>query len=171
MELVSFYHQKNFKCDAERTFTSQRALIQELIPNADVQHVGSTAIPNSLTKGDLDIQVRVSEIQFYQAVEALSAIYELNEGSIKTDEFRAFKDDTIIPPLGIQLTVKDTEFDFFWKFRDVLLKNDQYRIEYDELKLQFEGKDMEAYRGAKNDFFSKIIQTPEFKQLKSDADR
>lgn len=29
---------------------------------------------------------------------------------------------------------------------------------------------MEVYREAKNDFFSKIIQTPEFMQLKSDAD-
>ncbi|QUW23163.1 GrpB family protein [Sporosarcina sp. Marseille-Q4063] len=171
MEQVSFYNQKCFKRDVEKTFTSHRDLIQELIPRADVQHVGSTAIPNSLTKGDLDIQVRVSKIQFIQAVESLSSVYESNDESIKTSEFRAFKDDTGIPPLGIQLTIIGSEFDFFWKFRDILLQNDQYRTEYDELKRKFEGKCMEAYRGAKNDFFSKIIQTPEFKRLKTDINR
>ncbi|WP_210468627.1 GrpB family protein [Sporosarcina sp. 6E9] len=168
MECVNFNDQGNFKRDAEGTFISQRNLIQELIPNADVQHVGSTAVPNSLTKGDLDIQVRVSETQFNEAVKALSTVYELNDGSIKTNEFRAFKDDTKTLPLGIQLTIIGSEFDFFWKFRDVLLQNDQYRIEYDELKKKFDGKDMEVYRGAKNNFFSKIMHTPEFKQLKSD---
>jgi GrpB-like predicted nucleotidyltransferase (UPF0157 family) len=171
MERVNFHNQKSFKCDAEKTFTSQRELIQGLIPNADVQHVGSTAIPNSLTKGDIDIQIRVSKVQFTQAVEALSTVYESNEGSVKTNEFRAFKDDANTPPLGIQLTVKGSELDFFWKFRDVLLQNNQYRIEYDELKRSFEGLEMEAYREAKNLFFSKIMRTPEFKQLKTDIDK
>ncbi len=165
MEQVSFYDQKSFNGDVEKDFTAQRDFIQELIPSADIQHVGSTAIPNSLTKGDLDIQVRVSELQFSKAVEALSTVYETNDGSIKTNEFRAFKDDANTPPLGIQLTVIGSEFDFFWKFRDVLLQHERYKIEYDDLKRDFEGKDMESYREAKNVFFSKIMQTPEFRQL------
>ncbi|AHA58141.1 hypothetical protein M493_09057 [Geobacillus genomosp. 3] len=43
-------------------------------------------------------------------------------------------------PLGVQLTAIDSELDLFWKFRDVLLANDRYRVEYDELKKQHEGK-------------------------------
>ena len=124
MERVNFYAQESFKHDAMKTFITQKKLIKELLPNADVQHVGSTAIPNCLTKGDLDIQVRVSTNQFIQAVEALSTRYALNDGSVKTNDFRAFKDDSADPPLGIQLTVFHTELDFFWKFRDVLLQND-----------------------------------------------
>lgn len=54
-----------FKNDAEKTFTSQK----NLIPNADVQHVGSTAIQNSLTKGDIDIQIRVSLVYNIQVKE------------------------------------------------------------------------------------------------------
>src|SRR5690625_144128 len=159
MERVNFYKQANFKQAAEKTFILQRELIQELIPNADIQHVGSSAIPNSLTKGDLDIQVRVSSKSFLQAVEKLSGLYDLNEGSIKTNEFRAFKDDTMSPPLGIQLTVFDSEFDFFWKFRDILLQNNKYRYKYDNLKRSFEGKGMDEYREAKNDFFNWIRRT------------
>ncbi|MDM5248534.1 GrpB family protein [Lysinibacillus sp. G4S2] len=84
----------------------------ELLPEADIQHVGSSAIPNSVTKGDLDIQVRVSTEQFSKAVELLSNVYERNEESAKIDTFRAFKVDTSNPPLGIQLTGNDSELDF-----------------------------------------------------------
>ncbi|WP_373894125.1 GrpB family protein [Virgibacillus sp. CBA3643] len=167
MEQVNFYNQDNFKYDAEKTFLFQKERIKEIIPNAGEQHVGSTAIPNSLTKGDLDIQVRVTAGRFIQAVEALSTLYESNEGSVKTSEFRAFKNDSTNPPLGIQLTVIGSEFDFFWKFRDVLLQNDQYRVEYDHLKRKFEAESMEDYREAKNEFFDKIKQTAEFKQKKA----
>jgi GrpB-like predicted nucleotidyltransferase (UPF0157 family) len=144
-----------------------KALITKVLPEADIQHVGSSAIPNSLTKGDLDLQVRVDAENFPKAVDELSKLYELNEGSTKTSSFRAFKDDSADPPLGVQLTVKDSEFDFFWKIRDVLLLNDKYRNKYDDLKRKYEGKDMELYREEKNSFFEKLMKTREFKTLKA----
>ncbi|MEI0735513.1 GrpB family protein [Paenibacillus sp. JTLBN-2024] len=165
MEIVTFLDHNTFKTEADHLFMKQKSIIKAVLPNADVQHVGSTAIPNSLTKGDLDIQVRIEPAEFENAVEALSKLYAPNEGSIQTESFRAFKDDTTIPPLGIQLTVVHSEFDFFWKFRDVLLSHDRYRQKYDELKKKYEGKDMELYRQAKNDFFEWLMETPEFTML------
>ena len=170
MEIVTFLNENHIKTDANNLFTAQYSLIKAILPNADVQHVGSTAIPNSLTKGDLDIQVRVKYDEFQFAVEELSKIYSPNDGSVVTESFRAFKDDTTTPPLGIQLTVINSEFDFFWKFRDVLLSNDSYRQEYDELKREYEGKDMEKYRQAKNTFFEWLKGTPEFKNLLNSQD-
>lgn len=166
MELVHFLDNSLFYENAEKTFLVHKKIMKESLPEADVQHVGSTAIPNSLTKGDLDIQVRVISGQFLKAVEVLSVLYELNVGSIKTDRFRAFKDDSTVPPLGVQLTVIGSEYDFFWKFRDVLLRNDHYRKEYDELKKKYEGKAMDEYRKAKNDFFQRLMETPEYKKLR-----
>ncbi|WP_059173154.1 GrpB family protein [Bacillus sp. FJAT-27445] len=166
MERVNFTKIDDFNETAEKAFTFHKAVIGMMLPEADIQHVGSSAIPNSITKGDLDIQVRVKPGQFTQAVQKLSKLYELNEGSTKTETFRAFKDDTVTPPLGVQLTVINSEFDFFWKFRDVLLMNDQYRQEYDELKKNFEGKDMELYREAKNQFFEKLRASPEYSSVK-----
>jgi GrpB-like predicted nucleotidyltransferase (UPF0157 family) len=165
MEQVNFFDNSLFYEKVKKTFYLHKKLIKERLPEADVQHVGSTAVPNCLTKGDLDIQVRVTTEQFQMAVQTLSALYELNEGSVKTDSFRAFKDDSTIPPLGVQLNVINSEFDFFWKFRDVLLINDKYRKEYDDLKRNYEGKEMDEYREAKNEFFQRIIETPEFKKL------
>ncbi|SDN24972.1 GrpB domain, predicted nucleotidyltransferase, UPF0157 family [Fictibacillus solisalsi] len=162
MEHVHFSHSTVFQEKAEQTFSLHKKIIQEKLPRADVQHVGSTVIPNCITKGDLDIQVRVLPEDFPKALAALSKRYEINEGSVATESFRALKDDSTDPPLGVQLTVIDSEFDFFWKFRDVLLRKEEYRKEYDDLKMQFEGKDMEAYRDAKNEFFQKLMKEPEF---------
>lgn len=163
MKQVNFFDNRLFNEKAEKTFIIEKNKIKKLLPEADVQHVGSTAVPDSITKGDLDIQVRVFSKQFHTAVQELSSLYDINEGSIKTDTFRAFKDDATIPPLGVQLTVIDSEFDFFWKFRDVLMLNNRYQNEYDELKRKYEGKEMDEYREAKNVFFRKIMETPEFK--------
>ena len=167
VEQVNFYNQIGLEKDVENTFNIQKERIKKVIPDADIQHVGSSAVPNSLTKGDLDIQVRVSSELFLHAVDKFSELYDINEGSIKTNEFRAFKDDTNSPPLGIQLTVFDSEFDFFWRFRDILLQNDKYRMEYDNLKRKFEGKEMDEYREAKNDFFNRIKQTKEYQELEA----
>ncbi|OCA87914.1 hypothetical protein A8F94_08770 [Bacillus sp. FJAT-27225] len=149
----------------EETFLRHKAVILKVLPEADIQHVGSSAVPNSLTKGDLDIQVRVSATDFPEAVRKLSKLYQLNEGSSKTESFRAFKDDSEVLPLGVQLTVIDSELDIFWKLRDVLLSNDKYRKKYDDLKRKYEGRDMELYREAKNSFFERLMETPEFKRV------
>ncbi|MEB2279583.1 GrpB family protein [Lysinibacillus xylanilyticus] len=164
MEKVNFLNSELFHENAEKTFLIHKNKITGLLPDADIQHVGSSAIPNSLTKGDLDIQVRVNAEQFSNAVVLLSNLYESNDGSVKTDTFRAFKDDTTKPPLGIQLTVIDSEFDFFWKFREVLLANNKYRDAYDKLKKEYEAKSMDAYREAKDIFFQSLMETSEFKK-------
>lgn len=165
MELVNFYEHRFFNDKAHELFLEHREKIKQVVPKADIQHVGSTAIPGTLTKGDLDIQVRVTQEQFQQAVQALSTLYSINDGSVKTETFQAFKDDTTDPPLGVQLTIKDSEFDFFHKFRDVLLMSEEYRRKYDELKSCYEGRDMDRYREAKNEFFEWLMQTPEYKKL------
>ncbi|MFC0091542.1 GrpB family protein [Allobacillus sp. GCM10007491] len=134
METVHFISDEELYKRAEESFVRHQAFLQKLLPKADIQHIGSTAIPRSLTKGDLDIQVRVTAAEFPSAVTALAKHYGVNEGSTQTDTFRAFQDDRADPQLGIQLTVIDSELDFFWKIRDVLKLNDQFLQEYDDLK-------------------------------------
>ena len=68
MEIVNFFYNKSLYEKAEVTFFIHKSLIEELLLETDVQHVGSTAIPNSITKGDLDIQVRVNANIFPKAV-------------------------------------------------------------------------------------------------------
>ncbi|SDS49810.1 GrpB domain, predicted nucleotidyltransferase, UPF0157 family [Paenibacillaceae bacterium GAS479] len=170
MEKVYFQNDPSVYKNAHQLYQIESARIQALLPEADLQHVGSTAVPGSWTKGDLDIQVRVTKDQFEIAADALFRMYELNEGSDSTESFRAFKDDETSPPLGVQLTVVGSEVDFFYKIRDVLCINDRYRQQYDDLKQRFEGGDMEVYRAGKNEFFAWLMETPEYIKLDAKKD-
>jgi GrpB-like predicted nucleotidyltransferase (UPF0157 family) len=62
---------------AERTFEERARAIRELLPAAAVEHIGATAIPGALTKGDLDLLVRGDYESYTQAkgafIEALLA--------------------------------------------------------------------------------------------------
>ena len=98
MERVHFMKQEQFRQKVERLFEEEKKRIQSLLREADIEHIGSTAIPNSLTKGDLDIQVRIPAELFPMAVDSLSKVYETNEGSTRTDTFAAFKDNSLILP-------------------------------------------------------------------------
>lgn len=165
MESVHFAPEKEFRQKVERLFEEQKERIQSLLPEADIQHIGSTAIQNSMTKGDLDIQVRISAERFPMAVDRLSRVYDTNEGSTHTATFAAFKDDSLDPPLGVQLTVIGGEEDFFWKLRDFFKARDNYRQQYDDLKRQFEGRSMDDYITAKGQFIERLMQTEEFRNL------
>src|SRR5699024_1433271 len=116
MEKVNFYNSTLFKDKAEKIFLLQKKLIKDYLPEDDIQHVGSTSIPNSITKWELDIKVCVYKNKFQKAVSILSLLYESNVGSIKKDEFIAYQKDSSGSPLGVQLTVIGYEFVFFWEF-------------------------------------------------------
>ncbi|WP_127509661.1 GrpB family protein [Paenibacillus humicus] len=165
MEEVRFQDSSAFREAAESLFLAEKAKLLAVLPEADIQHVGSTSLPRGLTKGDLDIQVRVRADRFAEAVVMLSSLYERNEGSSSTEHFRAFKDDGAVPPLGIQLTVAGSETDFFWKFREVLARNESYLQEYDSLKRRYDGCGMDEYRAEKNAFFERLMTTEAFKEL------
>ncbi|ASS76791.1 hypothetical protein CIG75_18815 [Tumebacillus algifaecis] len=165
MERVQFAEQSSFHQAAERLFAEQKARIISLLPAAQVEHVGSTAVPGSLTKGDLDIQVRVAKADFERAVELLSELYPRNEGNLQTDSFCSFQADQLLLPLGVQLTAFGSEYDFFWKFREVMLANPSYVDQYNQLKRHFQGNEMDAYRIAKHEFFQTLMQSLEFQAL------
>lgn len=96
--------------------------IQQLIPNAEIHHLGSTAVPNALTKGDIDLQIRVKQKDFPEAKRLLLSKYELNTGSSQTSFFSAFEMEDELP-IGVQLTVINSEIDHFWKFSEFLKAN------------------------------------------------
>ncbi|ASS65224.1 MULTISPECIES: hypothetical protein [unclassified Paenibacillus] len=58
-----------------------------------------------------------------------------------------------------------SETDFFWKFREVLARNESYLQEYDSLKRRYEGCGMDGHRAEKNAFFERLMTTEAFKEL------
>ncbi|MFD0988061.1 GrpB family protein [Methyloligella solikamskensis] len=144
---------------ADRLFAETSESLRRVLPEtAEIHHVGATAVPGCVTKGDLDIVVRVRLPDFAAADRVLSARYARNSGSIRTETFSAFEKPDASPALGIQLTAIGGEHDFFHLFVSRLLADPQLVSRYNALKRRFEGKPMEDYRAAKSDFIGQVLK-------------
>jgi GrpB-like predicted nucleotidyltransferase (UPF0157 family) len=157
-ETVRFSNDERVFKAAERLYGAIEGQLRRLLPQADIRHVGSTAVPGSMTKGDLDVVVRVQPADFKLSEELLGAKFDRNTGSERTHDFSAFKDDSATPDLGIQLVAVGGPADNFHIWVQQLLDDPTLRRQYDELKLKFEGRDMEEYRLVKSDFITRNIR-------------
>lgn len=129
----------------------------DLPASAEIEHVGATAVPGCLTKGDLDICIRVAATDFEAAESILARSFQRNSGSVRNRVFSAFMDEDRTPPLGVQLVAKGSDLDFFVEFRNRLRKCETLLTSYNDLKRRYEGRDMDEYRSAKADFISQAI--------------
>ena len=91
MTNVYFKSATYFIYQANKLFNEQKKIILDLIPSAKIEHIGSTAIPGSITKGDLDINVRIQEKNFNHAINVLKKLYEINQPENWTENFASFK--------------------------------------------------------------------------------
>ncbi|WP_158304357.1 GrpB family protein [Beijerinckia indica] len=83
---------------AEEAFqTLRQQLLAKLPKDVDIEHIGATSIPGCLTKGDLDIVIRVQHAQFAEVDRNLARLFIRNVGSVRTDSFSSFKDDARHP--------------------------------------------------------------------------
>ena len=110
-------------------------------------HVGATAVPGCLTKGDLDVVVRVEPADFAAAEARLAGRFGRNAGSVRTEDFAAFAEAGRSPPLGIQLTVKGGALDIFHAFAAALRGDPALVRRYNALKLRFRGRPMAVFFG------------------------
>jgi GrpB-like predicted nucleotidyltransferase (UPF0157 family) len=156
MQTVSFKPTSFFKESADNMFQKQRKRLLKQLPFAEVHHIGSTAIPGSITKGDLDVNVRVDKQEFAKAVELLKAMYAINQPNNWTATFASFKNDRVGMDFGVQLTTIGSLEDTFLVHRDILLNRPELVEQLNILKLNYEGKSMDEYKKAKSDFFAKI---------------
>jgi GrpB-like predicted nucleotidyltransferase (UPF0157 family) len=140
-------------------------LFRLLIPGADVQHVGSTALPDFLTKGDLDIQIRVSAASLEEGKARLLQRYALLRGGFAEVDGISLHGERASTSIGIHLTVVSGSCDFQWKHREALAARPDLRAEYESLKRQFHGKSMQGYREAKGRFWGRVMRTAEYQKV------
>jgi GrpB-like predicted nucleotidyltransferase (UPF0157 family) len=132
-------------------FGRRRVELEGLLPGARVEHVGSTAVPGSLTKGDLDICVIVEGEEFERASRVLAQRFEIHQPenwSTTLASFTAPSEDGI--DVGVQLVPAGSpdERDFVG-WRDRLRADPDLRARYDELKRRHQADGVDAYRAAK----------------------
>ena len=154
MRLVNFVKTTDISGKINALFKLEKQKLAALFPNADIEHVGGTSVPGSLSKGDLDINIRVRSEEFERTAETLKTLYEINQPENWSNGFASFKDDS--RQLGIQITVIGSPEDHFVAQREYLKNHPDAVFELNVLKEKFEGKDMDGYRKEKEKFFERL---------------
>lgn len=155
---------------AQRLFEVVSASLAGMLPASTyIRHIGATAVLGCLTKGDLDIVVRVPAGDF-EAVDALlAARFARNEGSLHTPSFSAFEDADCHPHLGIQLAAIDGPSDIFHVFVEALRASPTLVEGYNALKRRHDGGNMAVYRTAKDAFVERVLADHGSRQSASDG--
>jgi GrpB-like predicted nucleotidyltransferase (UPF0157 family) len=142
----------------ERLLGRVLAQLQTLLPDAEMHHIGATALPGAMTKGDVDILLRVTRERFPAAVAVLKEHFAIKQPANWTTEFASFGDDNGQElPLGVQVVIKDSSADFLVYLRDYFLANRDALAAYDRLKIDHALEGEEAYWQAKNAFLARIL--------------
>ena len=129
-----------------------RKQILSVCSNIEIIHIGSTAIPGLQTKGDLDINVRVQKIDFWDVINIIknTGYYEL-DGTLQNDDLRHLKPiKTFNIDTAIQVTTIGSEYDTFVLFNEILLANKNALKDYSNIKKLYGVVSDDEYRNKKS---------------------
>lgn len=139
------------------------AVVRELallLPDAHVLHIGASAVPGAISKGDVDICVAVNLASHAVAAARLQAAGY----TVKSDTLRAPELCMLVSPrrdidLALQLVASGSAFAAdFVDFRDALRADASLVERYNALKRQHAMEGPEHYRAAKSRFIESVLR-------------
>jgi GrpB-like predicted nucleotidyltransferase (UPF0157 family) len=160
MESVRIRRSAELAETTRAAFDHHRNQVLLLLPDAEVEHVGATSVPGAVTKGDLDVLVRVQASEFARAVAVLRNAYAIHQPHNWTPTLASFNDPaSSAPPVGVQLVAAGSASDaLFGPFRDALIADPALLVEYNALKLRLDGASYERYTTTKGAFIENVLQ-------------
>ncbi|OTR98065.1 hypothetical protein CAT25_11540 [Acinetobacter pittii] len=152
-----FLEPEKYQQRCAQLFNSYHKAICALLPFAKIEHIGSSAIPNANSKGDLDIYIEVIPEQFEFAIEQLKTLNFIEkQNTLRTHELcmlESLNNDDV----AFQIVVTDSVFTFFLTFKNKLISSPTLVNEYNQLKLQCSHLDPDQYRTIKSDFINRVL--------------
>ena len=159
---MKFLEPETYQPLAREIFDRLRPLIQQALPAARVEHIGSSSIEGAVSKGDLDIFVGVEPERLEEAVAAIESLgFRIKAESLRNESLCPFESDAYRVPVGLQLVVNRSEFEFFLTFRDRMNTDGNLRSEYNRLKRQASELSDNEYRRVKSQFIESVINRRE----------
>ncbi|MFV5442712.1 GrpB family protein [Acinetobacter oleivorans] len=155
-----FLEPEQYQQRCAQLFNSYHKDISTLLPFAQIEHIGSSAIPNAISKGDLDIYIEVIPEQFVFAIEQLKTLnFVEKQNTLRTDELcmlESLNNDDV----AFQIVVTDSVFTFFLTFRNKLMDSPALVNEYNQLKLECSHLNHDQYRTIKAIFINRVLKHP-----------
>ncbi len=156
---------QNFEKNKKLFISEKNILCATLGKNVQIEHVGSTALPNMIGKDIIDILVvakdhdefevfktKISELGYFPSVKSATEVYQF---------FASKQTETSRGDIHIHLSIDGTKrCNDFIVLRDYLLSNPQEAKNYANFKvniLKNFSSDRGEYRRVKSDYVSKLI--------------
>ena len=156
-ENMQFYKADEYQASCENLYRKYELEIAALLPDAFIEHIGASSIPNAVSKGDLDILVGVNGKELENAVKLLSTLgFNEKSDTLRTPEL-CMLENSSGEDVAFQVVANGSEFDFFVGFRDKLRKSPELVQRYNELKMSCTGWSHEEYRRKKSAFIERVL--------------
>jgi GrpB-like predicted nucleotidyltransferase (UPF0157 family) len=143
--------ERELRDQVAREIERNTAVLAGLLPGSEVEHIGATSVPGSLTKGDVDLLVRVPAEDFGPAVETLGTRYRRHYPEEWTPTLASFKEQPEQElPVGILLVVAGGVNDrLFIEWRDRLRSEPELLERYNAFKAEHADLEYQPYTDAK----------------------
>ncbi len=155
---MRFLHPQDYQPIAGKIFEDIRQKFETMIPNANIQHVGSSAVDGSISKGDLDIFIGVPRDDHAETIRVFEQHgFKIKKGTLRTEELCMLEAECYQIDVAVQIVAFGSKFEFFLEFRDKLRADSKLVQEYNALKRSFQGVSPDKYREAKSQFIERVL--------------
>ena len=155
---------------SQRSFARIAEDVSAILPGAEVEHVGATAVAGCVTKGDVDVLVRVTRDAFPSAMDTLDATLQRSVRNDPTGEYVEYDFNSAGCYGSVQLAVAGSWHDRrFRRLKSVLASDDAALARYNELKRYHDGLSMTDYRIAKAAFIDALLVDSTFRNDDGDS--
>ncbi len=143
--------------EALAVLEAERERLARLVPTGELSLTGASSVPGALTRGDVDLHLRVRAQDFRAAVAVLADVYAVVHPEIWTSTLATFAVDAPIPA-GVAVTPIGSEHDLrFTRAWSLLASRPELLRAYNEMKLAHAGRPVADYEAAKSAFFSRLV--------------
>lgn len=127
-----------------------------------IEHVGSTAVKNLLSKPVVDIAIGVDDLNsFKKYYSLLNKRYTITENREKEEILLVKENEKETFCLIHVLDIKSNRYTNMIKFRDILINNLDILKKYENLKIDLSKKykdDRKNYTKSKNEFINEVLK-------------
>lgn len=142
---------------ALRILETERARLRPLLPDAELVLSGGSSIPAALTRGDVDLHLRVPVANYPRALDVLRGLYAVRRPEIWSDTLATFEVEAALPT-GLAATPIGSEHDRrFTRSWQLLATEPRLLDAYNSLKRRHAKGDAATYEAAKSTFFSELM--------------
>jgi GrpB-like predicted nucleotidyltransferase (UPF0157 family) len=156
---VVLHAPERHRAQARAVYDDNELLLSAILPAARFEHVGASAVPGALSKGDLDICVLMARESFH---EALGVLGEAGF-TLRSRPDRAAPRHILAAPLGemplmVHLVEEGRTTDPLIAFRDALRADPALVERYNAVRLEAAARGATAYRAAKAGFIADVLE-------------